>query len=131
MLFSMRAPSIIITSLVIQLVAWPIGLGWHVVFPDREFKIGRMKFNLSPGSFNMKEHTVIVVMANVTFGTGAAYATDTLLAQRAFYGQNLGWGFALMLTLSTQMVGYGIAGILRRFLVKPGMSICYPRFGPD
>lgn len=39
----------------------------------------------------MKEHTVIVVMANCTFGTGAAYATDTLLAQRAFYKQDLGW----------------------------------------
>ena len=68
----------------------------------------------------MKEHTVIVVMANCTFGTGAAYATDTLLAQRAFYKQDLGWGFAILLCLSTQMIGYGIAGILRRFLVKPG-----------
>ena len=120
MLFSMRAPSIIITSLVIQLVAWPIGLAWQLVFPNRQFRIGKHKFNLNPGPFNMKEHTIIVVMANASFGQGQAYSTDTLLAQRAFYKQNLGWGFALMLTLSTQMMGYSIAGILRRFLVKPG-----------
>lgn len=59
-------------------------------------------------------------MANASFGNGQAYSTDTVLAQKAYYGQDLGWGFALMLTLSTQMTGYGLAGILRRFLVKPG-----------
>ncbi len=106
----MRSPQLIISSLVAQLVAWPVGLAWQYTLPNRQFRIGRLKFNLNPGPFNMKEHTVIVVMANCTFGTGAAYATDTLLAQRAFYKQNLGWGFALLLCLSTQMVGYGIAG---------------------
>lgn len=120
MLFSMRAPSIIINTLVIQLVAWPIGLAWDLVMPNRQFRIGRLKFNLKPGPFNMKEHTIIVVMANASFGNGQAYSTDTILAQKAYYGQDLGWGFALMLTLSTQMTGYGLAGILRRFLVKPG-----------
>ena len=74
MLFSMRAPQLIISSLVAQLVAWPVGLAWQYALPNRQFKIGRLKFNLNPGPFNMKEHTVIVVMANCTFGTGAAYA---------------------------------------------------------
>lgn len=68
----------------------------------------------------MKEHTVIVVMANCTFGGGVAYSTDTILAQRAFYGQNWGWGFELLLTISSQCVGYGIAGLMRKFLVSPG-----------
>ena len=31
-------------------------------------------------------------MANVSFGTGAAYATDILLAQNMFYKSNFGWG---------------------------------------
>lgn len=119
----MRAPSLIITSLVIQLVAWPIGLAWHQAFPNRQYRIGKLKFNLNPGPFNIKEHTIIVVMANASFGQSQAYSTDTLIAQRAFYKQDLGWGFSLMLTLSTQMVGYGIAGILRRFLVKPGTTL--------
>ena len=39
----------------------------------------------------MKEHTVIVVMANASFAGGAAYATDILLAQEVFYGQFFGW----------------------------------------
>ena len=116
----MRAPSLIITSLVAQLVAYPFGWAWHRVMPDRQFGSGRFKFNLNPGPFNMKEHTVIVIMANCTFGGGAAYSTDTILAMRAFYGQNFGWGWEILFTLSTQMIGYGIAGLLRKFLVWPG-----------
>lgn len=118
----MRSPQLIITSLVAQLVAYPLGYAWEKILPNRQMRIGRLKFNLNPGPFNIKEHTIIVVMANCTFGGGAAYATDTLLAQRAFYGQNLGWGFDILLCLSTQIVGYGIAGAARKFLVWPGMS---------
>lgn len=88
--------------------------------PTRRFRLFGKEFSFNPGPFNMKEHTVIVVMANATFGGGVAYSTDTILAQRAFYGQNLGWGFELLLTISTQCVGYGIAGLMRRFLVTPG-----------
>ena len=87
----------------------------------------------------MKEHTIIVVMANVnvageTFTVqmsatsvieanddpgGVAYATDTITAQRGFYGQDLGWGFNILLCISTQMMGYGLAGIFRKVLVWP------------
>jgi hypothetical protein len=49
-----------------------------------------MKWNLRPGKFNMKEHTIIVVMANAAYGNGAAYSFDTLVAQEVFYGQNFG-----------------------------------------
>ena len=124
MLFSMRAPQLIISSLVAQFVAWPLGLAWQYALPNRQFRIGRLKFNLNPGPFNMKEHVIITVMANCTFGTGPAYSTDTLIAQRGFYGQNFGWGFAFLVTMSTQMTGYALAGILRRFLVKPGQLLC-------
>jgi hypothetical protein len=36
-----------------------LGIGWTYVFPDKEFKLFGFKFNLSPGPFNIKEHTVI------------------------------------------------------------------------
>jgi len=121
MLFSMRAPSLVITSLVAQLVAYPLGYGWTKIMPSRRFRLFGKEFSFNPGPFNMKEHTIIVVMANCTFGGGVAYSTDTILAQRAFYGQNFGWGFELLLTISTQSIGYGIAGLMRKFLVTPGM----------
>lgn len=115
MLFSMRTPSITITAFVAQLVAYPMGLGWDLIMPR----------SLTPGPFNMKEHTLITVMANVAYsgGSGAAYSTDTIIAMKAFYKVDFGWGFQLLLTFSTQMIGYGLAGMLRKFLVWPASMI--------
>lgn len=66
MLFSLRNPSVQITTYVIQLVAYPLGLGWDLIFPDRQFNVLGLKFNFKPGPFNFKEHVIIVVMSNVS-----------------------------------------------------------------
>ena len=70
-LFSLRDPSISIGSLVAQLCSYPIGVFMAKVLPKRQFSIFGYKFSLNPGPFNKKEHTMIVVMANVTFAQGA------------------------------------------------------------
>jgi hypothetical protein len=49
------------------------------------------KWSFNPHKFNMKEHTIIVVMANASFAGGVAYATDILLVQEVFYKQFFGW----------------------------------------
>ncbi|KAF2141064.1 uncharacterized protein K452DRAFT_327313 [Aplosporella prunicola CBS 121167] len=134
MLFSLRNPSITISSLVAQLVSYPVGKLWEKCMPDRQFNVFGLKFNLNPGPFNVKEHTIIVVMANVTFGSGVAYSTDTIEALRGFYGQglhyDLGYGFNLLFTFTTQMLGFGLAGSFRRFLVYPA-AIIFPVVLPN
>jgi hypothetical protein len=65
MLFSLRNPSVTVTTYVVQLVAYPLGLGWDLIMPDREWTLFGLKFNLKPGKFNYKEHVVIVAMSNV------------------------------------------------------------------
>jgi len=65
MLLSLRNPSIVITTFVVQLVAYPLGKAWDFIFPNREFNVFGVKFNLMPGPFNFKEHVIIVVMSNV------------------------------------------------------------------
>lgn len=114
-LFSLRAPSIGLGALVAQIIAWPMGHGWTKVMPTRQFNTFGLRWSLNPGPFNIKEHSIIVVMASVSFG--AAYATDILLAQIAFYKQDFGIVFQLLLVISTQSIGYGIAGMMRKFLV--------------
>lgn len=123
MLFSLRNPTVLLTTYVIQLVAYPIGLGWDLVFPNREFKILGVKFNLKPGPFNVKEHVVIVCMSNAAYGGGALYATDVIIAQQVWYGQYFGWGWQMLLGITTLCTGYGIAGLARRFLVWPAAMI--------
>ncbi|KAH7170320.1 OPT oligopeptide transporter protein-domain-containing protein [Dactylonectria macrodidyma] len=120
-LFSLRQPSIGIGSLIAQIIAWPMGHGWAKWFPEREFNTFGIRWSLNPGPFNIKEHSIIVVMASVSFSV--AYATDIILAQLVFYKQNFGIPFQLFLTISTQSLGYGIAGMLRKFLVYPASMI--------
>jgi hypothetical protein len=119
-LFSLRQPSIGIGSLIAQIIAWPIGHGWAKIMPKKQFNFFGIKWSLNPGPFNIKEHSIIVVMASVSFSV--AYATDIILAQIVFYKQNFGIPFQLLLTISTQSLGYGIAGMMRKFL---GMYYSY------
>ncbi|KAB8289796.1 hypothetical protein EYC80_010429 [Monilinia laxa] len=120
-LFSLRLPSIGLGALIAQIIAWSLGHGWAKVMPKKQFNIFGIKWSLNPGPFNIKEHSIIVVMASVSFS--AAYATDVLLAQIAFYKQAFGLVFQLLLVISTQSFGYGIAGMLRKFLVYPAAMI--------
>ncbi|KAI1473658.1 small oligopeptide transporter [Daldinia eschscholtzii] len=123
MLFSLKNPTIQVTTYVIQLIAYPIGLGWDLIFPDRQFNIWGVKFNFKPGKFNFKEHVVIVAMSNAAYGGGFLYATDVLIAQQVFYKQHFGWGFQILFGITTLCTGYGLAGLARRFLVWPAAMI--------
>ncbi|KAK4238153.1 OPT oligopeptide transporter protein-domain-containing protein [Achaetomium macrosporum] len=133
-LFSLRSPNISLGALIAQVIAWPLGRGWARFVPDKEIAVPVplpwllslkrkrvIKVKLNPGPFNIKEHAIIVVMASVSFSV--AYATDIILAQKVFYKQDFGVVWQLLLVVSTQSLGYGIAGMMRRFLVYPASMI--------
>ncbi|KAJ5692286.1 hypothetical protein N7462_001709 [Penicillium macrosclerotiorum] len=123
MFLSMRSPAISFPAIVVQLLVYPIGCLWAKLMPTREFTTFGVHWTLNPGPFNIKEHTVITIMANVSIGY--AYCTDALLALQAkpLYNLNIGWGFQLLFALSSQIVGISLAGIFRRFLVWPAAMI--------
>lgn len=56
-------------------------------------------------------------------GSSYSYAIDILLAQEIFYQQKFKWGFQILLILSTQAMGFGVAGIARRFLIWPSAMV--------
>ncbi|KAL3965293.1 hypothetical protein ACCO45_002297 [Purpureocillium lilacinum] len=119
MFLSMRSPAINFPAIVVQLLVYPIGCAWAKVLPTRVFNTFGLRWTLNPGPFTIKEHVVVTLMANVCIGY--AYSTDALLALQGkpFYNINLGWGFSLLFTLSSQLIGISLAGIFRRFLVWP------------
>ncbi|PHH77065.1 hypothetical protein CDD80_969 [Ophiocordyceps camponoti-rufipedis] len=121
-LFSLRQPSISVGALVGQILAWPLGHGWARFLPDWQVPtpFGR-SLPLNPGPFTIKEHSIIGVMASVSFSV--AYSTDIILAQLVFYKQDFGFLFQMLLTISTQSLGYGIAGAMRKYLVYPASMI--------
>ncbi|KAI0076152.1 OPT oligopeptide transporter [Panus rudis PR-1116 ss-1] len=115
--FYMRYPSVNVTSLVAQLLSFPVGLAWARYMPA----VAIFGVSLNPGPFTIKEHVLITMMANV--GATSAYAADIVAVQRIFYNQVYSFAYQWMVTMSTQLIGFSIGGIARRFLVQPPSMI--------
>ncbi|CAG8477442.1 7851_t:CDS:10 [Funneliformis caledonium] len=101
----------------VLLVSFVMGKWMAQALPIDEFRIWNWRFTLNPGPFNIKEHVLIAVAAGA--GGGSAYGTDIIAIQELFYNQHSGFIIGILLLLSTQMIGYGLAGFLRKYLVRP------------
>ncbi|KAJ7178961.1 oligopeptide transporter [Mycena filopes] len=113
--FFFRYPSVTVTGA--QLLTLPLGRIWARFFPN--IKIFGLELN--PGPFTIKEHVLITIMASV--GAGSAYATDIVAVQRVYYNQIYNFSFQWLVVMSTQLIGFSIGGIARRFLVQPPSMI--------
>jgi OPT family small oligopeptide transporter len=120
-LLGLRRSPIVITSTVVQLISYPMGCAWAKFMPEVTFRVFGHELALNPGPFNVKEHTIITMMTAA--GSYPSYAIDILLAQEIFYQQFFKWGFQVLLILSTQAMGFGLAGVARRFLVWPSAMV--------
>jgi len=67
--FSIRQPGITVTANVAQLLAFPAGKLLEAILPTTQFTTFGYTWSLNPGKFNLKEHMVITIMANVGFAT--------------------------------------------------------------
>lgn len=103
------------------MTALPLGKGLERVLPTTRFRTFGYTWTLNPGPFNIKEHVLITVMANVV--VGGAFATDIIATQRFFYNQTLSRSYEILLVISTQLIGFSLGGLLRRFLVYPSSMI--------
>ncbi|KAF2016108.1 OPT-domain-containing protein [Aaosphaeria arxii CBS 175.79] len=81
----------------------------------------RFRLWLAQGRWNEKEHCCVYIASNVSFGF--AFATDVIVEQTKFYHQDLGIAYQVLLTLSTQILGYALAGLTREYLVRPSGMI--------
>ncbi|CAF4812976.1 unnamed protein product, partial [Rotaria socialis] len=54
---------------------------------------------------------------------GTAYAIDVITIQRLFYKRSINYGVGILFVITSQTLGYGMAGIMRRFLVWPAAMI--------
>ncbi|OZJ01695.1 hypothetical protein BZG36_05370 [Bifiguratus adelaidae] len=98
----------------------PLGYIMAKTLPTRIYKIGRWEFSLNPGPWNAKEHSLAVILASS--GASAAYATGAISVQTLNFKVPVSAGEGVLLLLTTQLLGYGLAGILRGILVRPAMT---------
>ncbi|KAG8844061.1 hypothetical protein FRB96_003294 [Tulasnella sp. 330] len=115
--FFFRYPSVTISPLVSQLLSFPVGKLFAFILPN----VHIFGIALNPGPFSIKEHVLITIMANV--GSGSAYATDIVAVQRVYYQQAWSFGYQWLIVMATQLIGFSIGGIMRRFLVSPPSMI--------
>ncbi|KAK7282920.1 hypothetical protein RIF29_12041 [Crotalaria pallida] len=114
---SYRTEPLSISTISVQVATLPIGKFMAKVLPTRKFRIGKREFSLNPGPFNMKEHVLISMFANC--GGGTAYAIYIIDIIRAFYGRKITFLASWLLVVTTQVLGYGWAGIMRKIVVDP------------
>lgn len=116
--FWYRNEPLSITSISAQIAVVPLGHLMASALPDRVlFKDSRWEFTLNPGPFNVKEHVLITIFANS--GAGNVYAVHIISAVKIFYKKHLTFFVSLIVIITTQVLGYGWAGLFRRYLVEP------------
>ncbi|CAK7898061.1 oligopeptide transporter 2 [[Candida] anglica] len=125
MFFSERQPRISLGSSVVQLFLYPCGKFWELVIPDYTVKITKnFSFRLNPGPWSYKEQMFSTIIYSVSAGN--SYIAYNIYTQRVpvFYGNT--WttmGYQSLLVLATNFLGFGFAGILRRFAAYPVKAI--------
>ncbi|KAF3910462.1 hypothetical protein ABW20_dc0108244 [Dactylellina cionopaga] len=122
--FSLRYPSVSITPFIALLLAHPLGRIWDICFPEitnTTTTYGKIMRWLGQGRWNKKEHACVYISSNVSFGF--AFATDVIVSQNHFYKQPTPILYQILLTLSTQFLGYTFAGLTRQWLVYPSSMI--------
>jgi OPT family oligopeptide transporter len=140
--FSLRYPSVAITPVIALVLVHPLGRLWDLALkrdddPRESFDEGILQPSSSPpedvsgrsklrlwlaqGRWNEKEHACVYISSNVSFGF--AFATDVIVEQHKFYGQDVSLLYQIFLTVSTQILGYAFAGLTRRYLVRPAAMI--------
>lgn len=126
--FNFRQPAPSIVPLALLLISYPFGKFLAFTLPITTFRLPRLlgsqEFSLNPGPWNIKEHVLVFIMANVA--VGPPYALNAIVVTEVFYHDNRGFWFNVILVLATQLTGFGLAGLCRRFLVWPA-SMVWPQ----
>ncbi|XP_010092336.2 oligopeptide transporter 1 [Morus notabilis] len=117
MFFGYRQNQLWVSSVSAQIVVLPIGKLMAATLPTKPVKVPLTgwSFSMNPGPFNLKEHVLITIFANS--GAGGVYAVNIITIVKAFYHRSLHPVAAFLLAQTTQMLGYGWAGLFRTYLV--------------
>ncbi|KAH9963637.1 oligopeptide transporter [Russula dissimulans] len=126
--FNFRQPAPLVVPVVVLLIAHPLGKFLAYSLPITIHRLprilGAVQFSLNPGPWNIKEHVLVFIMTNVSIGP--AYALNAIVVAVFYYKLRLGFWLSVVLLLDTQLTGFGISGLCRRFLVWPA-SMMWPQ----
>lgn len=123
-LFFYKSNSPGFSSYFVILVSLPVGRWLARRVPNRTVYIPLVGgVELNPGDFSIKEHLLIAVIASS--GAHSAYASDILNIQILFFHTRMTTIPSILLLLSTQCLGFGMAGLVHNLLIK-APSMIFP-----
>ncbi|KGB75916.3 hypothetical protein CNBG_1754 [Cryptococcus deuterogattii R265] len=112
--FKSNAPSF--SSYFVILATYPLG---HLLANERLVPRGKKIFGweINPGRFSIKEAILVSVLSSS--GASSAYAADILAIMDLYFDTPLSPLPSILLLLTTQCIGFGLAGMLQNLLVNP------------
>ncbi|KAK7435512.1 hypothetical protein VKT23_019634 [Stygiomarasmius scandens] len=119
-IYTFKPQNATVSQLFCLIIAYVLGTAMHTLIPSK----GYWRY-LNPGPFNIKEHTAIVIMASTA--SQVSTTMEVIAAMDLFYDIHLNSAVAMFQIFATQMIGYGVAGLLRTFLVYPTYAF-YPTY---
>ncbi|KAF5349059.1 hypothetical protein D9757_012189 [Collybiopsis confluens] len=127
-----RPQTVYVSQLFLQTAAFILGKIMEEVLPgplNSRLRTSDTPFwrFINPGRFNIKEHVGIVIMSAAA--THGALAINIFAADDLFYDVTLNPAVAIFTLLGSQLLGYGLGGMMRGFLVYP-TSMVFPNLMP-
>ncbi|CAD1811156.1 unnamed protein product [Candida parapsilosis] len=129
--FVERYPSISLGMSVVQVFLYPSGKFLEWALPKWKFKLLGLEIDLNPGPYSFKEQMLATITCGVSSGTSYVHYNILMQKSERFYGnQWADFGYQVLLTLSTQYMGFSLCGLLRSFAVYPVKAV-WPQYLPN
>ncbi|KAI9348646.1 OPT oligopeptide transporter protein-domain-containing protein [Obelidium mucronatum] len=113
--FTFRSNFFMVNPFVILLVTYPLGnlMYWTTSTKIYTVPYFKYQFTFNPGPFSFKEHTL----------GNPAYSLYNVVVQKYLLKQDISILWCIAFAIVTQVTGYGVAGLCRRFLVRPAVML--------
>ncbi|KAG2059197.1 OPT superfamily oligopeptide transporter [Suillus hirtellus] len=121
-IYYFKPQTVLVSLMFLAVVSYVLGVFMETFIPRRGF----LRY-LNPGPFNKKENAFIVIMASAS--ANSALGTEVLAVQRLYYNITPNPAASIFLLFSSQLLGYGIGGMMRGILLYPSKML-YPTVLP-
>ncbi|KAF9039845.1 peptide transporter MTD1 [Panaeolus papilionaceus] len=133
-IFYFRPQTVFVSQLFIQIIAYILGRVLEEVIPGPGHERDSLKMSdnwfwrfMNPGPFNIKEHVAITIFASTA--ADSALAISIFAADDLFYGVQPNAAIGIFTLIGSQLMGYGLGGLMRSFLVYP-TYVVFPNLLP-
>ncbi|KAK0199297.1 peptide transporter MTD1 [Desarmillaria ectypa] len=133
-IFYFRPQTVFVSQLFLQILGYILGIALETIIPGPGNPVEslRTKDNafwrfMNPGPFNIKEHVATTIFS--TTAAESALAISIFAADDLYYNIQPNAAVGIFTLIGSQLIGYGLGGIMRSFLVYP-TYIVFPNLLP-